>query len=84
MCEIQERAWGEVETVHDQPFPVLRLFLARNGDFPNNEACPLLIYKKVFDDSSDFNGQDLLVSNGWTSPWAWGVFEFHHYVSKLE
>jgi hypothetical protein len=69
--------------MHEQPFPVLRLFLNRNGEFPNNEAYPLVIYKKVFDGNSDFDGQDLLVSNGWTSPWAWGVFEFHHYVSNF-
>ena len=77
------RAWGSVETVFTSPFSTIRVWLKSDGTFPNNDAHPLLIYQRVLTgaDASQSRGAALLTENGWTSPWAWGVFSYHHYHS---
>lgn len=30
----------------------------------------------------DGDGAALMTTHGWTAPWAWGVFEYHHYHSS--
>jgi uncharacterized protein YjlB len=66
------------------PLRVVRIWLRDDGTFPNNEFAPLLVF---FNATSDprcpeaEGGAELLVRNGWTSPWAWGVFTYHHYHS---
>ena len=77
------RSWGSVETVFTGPFSALRVWLKSDGTFPNNDAYPLLVYQRVLTgaDASQSKGAALLTQNGWTSPWAWGVFSYHHYHS---
>jgi uncharacterized protein YjlB len=78
------RSWGQVESVFTSPFSALRIWLKSDGTFPNNDSSPLLIYKRVLsgaDAADQRRGERLLVENGWTSPWAWGVFNYHHYHS---
>eukprot|EP00929_Paragymnodinium_shiwhaense_P085142 TRINITY_DN45594_c0_g1_i1.p1 TRINITY_DN45594_c0_g1~~TRINITY_DN45594_c0_g1_i1.p1 ORF type:complete len:197 (+),score=39.46 TRINITY_DN45594_c0_g1_i1:194-784(+) len=75
------KPWGSVETVRAEPFPVLRSYLQSDGTFPNNERYPLLVYQGVWKGMSRRDGEAALLKNGWTSPWAWGVFDFHHYHS---
>jgi uncharacterized protein YjlB len=58
---------------------VQRVFVPPDGTFPNNGRWPLLLYRSVYDAASDGDGAALLRANGWTDPWAWGVFDFHHY-----
>ncbi len=58
---------------------VERVLLQGDGTFPNNAVYPLLLYRAVFDAARDGDGAALLERNGWTRPWAWGVFEYHHY-----
>ena len=57
---------------------VERAWLGDDGTFPNNATYPLLVYRQCCRESEDA-GSKLLTRNGWTSPWAWGIFEFHHY-----
>lgn len=78
------RSWGSVETVLASPFSALRVWLKSDGTFPNNEAHPLLIYQRVLagTEATQTRGAALLTENGWTSPWAWGVFSYHHYHSS--
>eukprot|EP00445_Apocalathium_hangoei_P014180 CAMPEP_0203888886 /NCGR_PEP_ID=MMETSP0359-20131031/32498_1 /ASSEMBLY_ACC=CAM_ASM_000338 /TAXON_ID=268821 /ORGANISM="Scrippsiella Hangoei, Strain SHTV-5" /LENGTH=205 /DNA_ID=CAMNT_0050810181 /DNA_START=204 /DNA_END=821 /DNA_ORIENTATION=- len=58
-----------------------RAFISTDGTFPNNPSYPLLLYRGVYRDDRDGDGEALLLQNGWSRPWAWGVFEFHHYHS---
>mmetsp|Transcript_16151 Transcript_16151/g.24598 ORF Transcript_16151/g.24598 Transcript_16151/m.24598 type:complete len:208 (-) Transcript_16151:1035-1658(-) len=69
--------WGVVHKVHDNKF---RLFMKDDGTFPNNENHPLMIYKNCFHGSQS-EAEMKIVEGGWTSPWVWGVFTFHHYHS---
>lgn len=71
--------YNTVETAFEEKLLVLRAYFKDDGTFPNNPSHPLLIYKNVWDGST--NGVDLFIRNGWTQPWAWGIFEFHHYHS---
>lgn len=81
-CAGVGRAWGAVETVRVEPFPVMRVYLQTDGTFPNNADYPLLLYQGAWDaGKSRRQGEEALVSNGWTRPWAWGVFTYHHYHS---
>merc|ERR1712072_218341 len=60
----------------------MRAYLKPDGTFPNNEDYPLLLYRGAWDTNRTRNqGEEALVSNGWTRPWAWGVYDFHHYHS---
>ena len=75
--------WGAVEAVAKSP-RVLRAWLRGDGTFPNNERAPLLVYQGVLPVGTsrpEARGSELLTTNGWTSPWAWGVFTYHHYHS---
>ena len=78
------RSWGQVETVVTSPFSIQRVWLKSDGTFPNNHQSPLLVYKRVLEGAaaSHSRGAELLVKNGYTSPWAWGVFSYHHYHSN--
>lgn len=61
---------------------VHRVHLDDDGTFPNNGQYPALILKSVFDGTQD-EGVKRIIKNGqWTTPWAWGIFEYHHYHSK--
>lgn len=79
------RSWGELEKVPTSTtssFKVFRLFVKDDGTFPNNADYPLLLYKSAFT-GNRFEGEQAIAAEGkWTSPWAWGIFPYHHYHSK--
>ena len=64
VAAMEARRWGEVEQIQSSPFPVLRLFLKANGDFPNNDDQPLIIYRGAIEKSQCSDGRALLISNG--------------------
>ena len=73
---------GSLETLQlNSSTTVERIFLEGDGTFPNNAAWPVLLYRQVFDEARDGDGAELLMANGWSRPWAWGVFSYHHYHS---
>ena len=72
---------GSVESLLYNGTTIDRVFLQGDGTFPNNAAWPLLLYRQVFDETKDGDGAALLTANGWSRPWAWGVFTYHHYHS---
>jgi uncharacterized protein YjlB len=74
---VQSRNWGDVQEVRPD---FLRLFLKDDGVFPNNPNHPLLLFRDSFQGSQE-KGSQLLIKGGWTSPWVWGVFTYHHYHS---
>lgn len=86
---LADRRWGVPETLatgdeSTNPLSVIRVWLRSDGTFPNNERYPLLVFKLAMEDPrrEPLEGEQLLVANGWTAPWAWGVFSYHHYHSK--
>ena len=59
------------------PFEIVTTRLGPDLDsgFTNNAQWPLIVYKHAMGaDEDPDQGRDRMVSNGWTSPWAWGVF----------
>ena len=79
--EMKNRAWGVVEQVQtNQPFQILRLFMRGDGVFPNNSDHPVLIFKSALS-LSQKESDRAITKSGWTSPWAWGIFDYHHYHS---
>lgn len=83
MQSAPKRAWGKLERIKQTvaPFDIFRLFMSDDGTFPNNNRFPLLLYKAAFS-GTQIEGQTLITQNGWTQPWAWGVFSYHHYHSR--
>jgi uncharacterized protein YjlB len=77
------RAWGEIENVqnHLAPFDIFRLYMDDDGTFPNNSRYPLLLYKAAFTGSEREASRAIVDGKKWTSPWAWGIYTFHHYHS---
>jgi uncharacterized protein YjlB len=65
--------------------PIYRMFLQPQSDFPNNPHHPLLQLKGAFPfphsttTKPELHGHKLLTQAGWTSPWIWGIYPFHHY-----
>lgn len=70
--------WGKLEQVQPQ---VHRLFMENDGVFPNNSNHPLLLFRGACEYEQQ-QGRKLLIECGWTSPWVWGVFTYHHYHSN--
>ena len=59
-------------------------FFDDDGEFPNNPIHPVLIWKhllKAWGSSSSLQTIGILriEQGGWTTPWIWGVFPYHHY-----
>lgn len=77
-----DRAWGKIETVpnNNNNLKVSRLFMKDDGVFPNNQDHPVLLFQDAFHETRR-DAEQLIVQNGWTAPWAWGIFSFHHYHS---
>ena len=61
---------------------VQRVYLDDDGTYPNNAQYPTLLLKAVFDGTQDEGVRRITADGQWTSPWAWGIFEYHHYHSK--
>ena len=80
-CGVDEhKRWGEaVELQGTDGVTVLRLYMKSNGpNFPNNEDLPTLIYKGAHN-GDERTGRDALLRHGWSEPWKWGIFTYHHY-----
>lgn len=80
------RAWGVLERIESDPaldaeMPIFRLFVKDDGIFPNNPQHPLLYFKSAFAQGDEREGSRILTKAGWTSPWVWGIFPYHHYHS---
>ena len=45
-------------------------------------ARPLSALVALRSAARDGDGAALMTTHGWTAPWAWGVFEYHHYHSS--
>lgn len=75
------RSWGAIEKLpKGEDFDIFRLFMKDDGIFPNNSHHPLLLFKSAFH-GSPAAGEEAIVEGGWTHPWAWGIFPYHHYHS---
>lgn len=80
-----ERVFGKVQKLpraSNANFDMFRLFMDDDGTFPNNPDQPLLLYKNAWKGSEREARRAITKGNYWTSPWAWGVFPYHHYHSK--
>ena len=81
-CDVdgEHKRWGElVEIPGAGGITVLRLYMKSNGThYPNNEEVPTLIYKGAHD-GDERTGRDALLRHGWSEPWKWGIFPYHHY-----
>eukprot|EP00662_Eupelagonemidae_sp_cell21_P057118 gene57118-biopygen38950 len=49
-----------------------------NSD-PNNPEQPLLLYRGVAPPTKEPDPAGLLTKHGWTRPWSWQIFDYHHY-----
>jgi len=59
--------------------------LKENGNIPNNDTLPLVVYRKVisFDETNPANTiEELFSRNQWSNAWHDGIFRFHHYHSN--
>mmetsp|Transcript_2948 Transcript_2948/g.4565 ORF Transcript_2948/g.4565 Transcript_2948/m.4565 type:complete len:201 (-) Transcript_2948:251-853(-) len=76
--------WGKAQKISNNPnpFDIYRIFMADDGEFPNNRDYPALLYKDAFD-GTEAEGRDLIAGDdGWTDPWVGGIFSYHHYHTK--
>lgn len=56
--------------------------LPPSNGFPNNERCPVLVYRHAFDQPvSPHTIEQRFTSNGWTNGWRAGVYSFDHFHS---
>lgn len=76
--KMEARKWGDLEEIRPSFY---RLFLKDDGIFPNNPNHPLLLFRNMFQGSEKEGCKLLVEQGGWTTPWVWGVFTFHHYHS---
>ena len=75
------RSFGKLEPMAlSVNFPVFRLYMEDDGTFPNNPIYPLILFQNAYHETEEAARQ-AIVNAGWTSPWAWGVFPYHHYHS---
>ena len=65
-----------------QTISVQRVYLVDDGTFPNNDQYPTLLLKSVFDGTQAEGVRRITNDGKWTPPWAWGIFEYHHYHSR--
>ena len=80
--------WGVVESVDaasasigvDCCSAISKLYMKDDGTYPNNDRYPLIFLHDCWHDS-DQTARQQLIKQGWTSPWAWGIFSYHHYHS---
>lgn len=77
-----ERPWGVLEkiSVENHSIQAYRLFMKDDGTFPNNLHYPTILLKSPFC-GTEKEAENLIVAGGWTRPWAWGIFPYHHYHS---
>lgn len=59
-------------------------FFQDDGIIPNNKL-PLLIYRKVIDETGDSAAkffEERFAENNWKNSWRNGVYDYHHYHSN--
>ncbi|WP_162055197.1 cupin domain-containing protein [Pontibacter pamirensis] len=63
---------------------VTPLHLQPDGNIPNNQQLPLLLYRQVFADSNNLEHQfkEAFAQHNWRGSWTNGVYDYHHYHSK--
>jgi uncharacterized protein YjlB len=85
-CAARRRAWGTIEKLQTPsariPFDIFRLFMDDDGTFPNNRDYPVLLYKSAFTGTQAEGQREIAKTGDWTTPWAWGIFTYHHYHSN--
>lgn len=67
-----------------QKFSPEKLHFDDDGRIPNS-IYPLLLYRKVIEDSGDKSAdwlENTFNNHNWTNSWRWGVYDFHHYHSN--
>ncbi len=65
------------QKVHDE-------IISENGNFPNNERFPVLLYKGVLelpDKNPEKVIEHIFGRNMWGNAWTNGIFNYHHYHS---
>jgi uncharacterized protein YjlB len=63
---------------------MVTLSLTDNGNFPNNQELPVLVYKKVFDFTEGESAatiEKVFSENNWGGSWRNGIYSFQHYHS---
>jgi len=59
--------------------------IEKNGNFPNNEKLPLMIYKGAFlihPNDTVYTIKKVFAQNGYSNAWVGGIFDYHHYHSN--
>lgn len=49
-----------------------------DGEIPNNEKLPVVVYQGVFAEAPD-DIEAVFNRHGWTNSWINGIFDYHHY-----
>ena len=59
-------------------------YVLENGNFPNNQQLPLVIYKQVLGkaDVTPELFEEMFTDHSWPAAWRDGLFTFHHYHSS--
>ncbi|EAR67467.1 hypothetical protein B14911_18770 [Bacillus sp. NRRL B-14911] len=60
---------------------VRSFFLQDNGDIPNNQELPVIIYEGIFSDNAN-TIEGTFTRHNWLGTWTGGVFDYHHYHSN--
>lgn len=55
------------------------LFLADDGEIPNNPRLPALVYRGVLPPGDPEAAEALFARNGWPPAWRNGIYPYHHY-----
>lgn len=77
---------SQQDQLNKQPEIITRI-LEDDGQFPNNEDYPVIIYRQVIN-FTDHDGaeilEDIFGQNGWSGSWRDGIFSYHHYHSNTQ
>ncbi|MCM3708299.1 MULTISPECIES: cupin domain-containing protein [Cytobacillus] len=57
------------------------MLLADDGQIPNNQGLPVIIYRAVFKEQTD-EIETSFNRHQWTGSWTGGVYDYHHYHSN--
>lgn len=60
---------------------VQSFFLQDDGEIPNNQELPVIVYAEVFKDHPD-QIEATFNQHNWGNSWTGGIFDFHHYHSN--
>ncbi|MGY4689988.1 cupin domain-containing protein [Salibacterium sp. K-3] len=57
------------------------MFFKDDGEIPNNEHLPVILYSSVFAENPE-DCRPVLERHNWKNSWVGGVFDYHHYHSN--